>query len=170
MEKTKDLYTTADIKKVRGLLTVEQGGADAITGIPLNRGRPCADHAHDDEQLVRGVLLHEVNSFLGKIENAHQRHITYWLKDRTLSQLLRQVAEYLEKPQDSRYRHNFWLKKVMIWFNKLSEPQKKLVLKELGQPAGANAKERRALFQKALLSRKYSFDTIRDTINKHKGT
>ena len=166
---TLDLYTASDIKKIRDSLALEQEGNDAITGLPLKSGRSCADHAHDDEQLVRGVLLHEVNAFLGKIENAHKRHINYWLKDRTLAQLLRQVANYLEKPKDSRYRHNGWLKKSMTWFNKLTEPQKKLVLTELGQPVGSNAKERKVLFQRALLTKKHSFDTIRSTINKVKG-
>ena len=166
---TLDLYTASDIKKIRDSLALAQNGNDAITGLPLKSGRSCADHVHDDEQLVRGVLLHEVNAFLGKIENAHKRHINYWLKDRTLAQLLRQVANYLEKPKDSRYRHNGWLAKVKTWFNTLSEAQKKLVLKELGQPEGSNAKERKALFQRALLTKKHSFDTIRSTINKVKG-
>ena len=166
---TLDLYTASDIKKIRDSLAIEQNGNDAITGLPLKSGRSCADHAHDDEQLVRGVLLHEVNAFLGKIENAHKRHINYWLKDRTLAQLLRQVANYLEKPKDSRYRHNGWIKKINTWFNALSESQKKLVLKELGQPEGSNAKERKALFQRALLTKQHGYDTIRSTINKVKG-
>lgn len=166
---TTDLYTASDIKKVRDVLSQEQEGNDAITGLPLKNGRPCADHAHDDEQLVRGVLLHEVNAFLGKIENAHKRHINYWLKDRTLAQLLRQVANYLEKPKDSRYRHNGWIKKINTWFNALSESQKKFVLRELGQPEGNNSKERKALFQKSLLTKQFSFDTIRTIIDQAKG-
>lgn len=166
---TKDLYNPKDVKETREALTTEQDKRDLITGIPLSQGRAVLDHAHDDEQLVRGVLLHEVNAFLGKIENAHKRHINYWLKDRTLAQLLRQVANYLEKPKDSRYRHNGWIKKINTWFNALSESQKKLVLKELGQPEGSNAKERKALFQKAILTKQFSFDTIRSTINNAKG-
>ena len=166
---TQDLYNAADVKKVRDLLTTEQNGADAITGLSLADGRPCTDHAHDDEQFVRGVLLHEINSFLGKIENAHKRHINYWLKDRTLAQLLRQVANYLEKPKDTRYRHNGWIKKITTWFNALSESQKKFVLRELGQPEGNNSKERKAAFQKAILTKQFNFDTIRTIINQAKG-
>jgi len=168
-EVTKDLYNPKDVKETREILATEQDNLDSITGIPLSQGRAVLDHAHDDEQLVRGVLLHEVNSFVGKLENAHKRHINYWLKDRTLAQLLRQVANYLEKPKDLRYRHNGWIKKINTWFNALSESQKKFVLRELGQPEGSNVKERKALFQKSLLTKQFSFDTIRTIINTAKG-
>jgi hypothetical protein len=104
---------------------------------------------------------------LGKLENLAVRYL-YWYPH-GLPAFLRACADYLEKPHDRRWRHVGWLKKAQTMFNKLTEPQKKAVLRELGQFEGSNAKERKMLFQKALLTKKFSFDTIRETINNTKG-
>ena len=61
------------------------------------------------------------------------------------------------------------MRQTIKFTGKLTEPQKKIVLTELGQPVGSNAKERKVLFHRALLTKKHSFDTIRSTINKVKG-
>lgn len=164
---TQDLYNAADVKKVREQLVKEQGGKCAVTGIPTAPSDFHLDHRHDDEQLVRGALHKQSNMCLGKIENLAVRYL-YWYPH-GLPEFLRACADYLEKPPDKRFRHNGWLKRSQVWFNKLTEPQKKLVLQELGQPPGANAKERKALFQKVLLQRQHGYDTIRSTINKVKG-
>ncbi len=162
--KTEDLYSPADVKRVREKLAEEQDHLDLATELELNLGRSVLDHKHDADQYVRGVLLHEVNSFLGKIENGHKRHIAYWCKDITLSQILRRIANYLERPVDKRYRHPGWLAKAKTLFNSLNESQKKEVLVKLEQPEGANGKERLKLFNKALLTKKFSFATIQTII------
>jgi hypothetical protein len=167
--KTEDLYSPADVKRVREKLAKEQDHLDLATELELSLGRAVLDHKHDSEQFVRGVLLHEVNSFLGKIENAHKRHMNYWCKDVTLAQLLRRLANYLERPVDKRYRHPGWLAKAKTLFNSLNESQKKAVLVELNQSEGSNGKERVALFNKALLTKKFSFATIQTIINNKKG-
>lgn len=164
---TQDLYNAADVKKVREQFIKEQDKRCAITGIPTALSDFHLDHRHDDEQLVRGAAHKSANMALGKIENLAVRYL-YWYPH-GLPSFLRACADYLEKPPDKRFRHNGWLKKSMTWFNKLTEPQKKLVLTELGQPVGSNAKERKVLFQRALLTKKHSFDTIRSTINQAKG-
>lgn len=169
--KTEDLYSPADVKRVREKLAKEQDHLDLATELDLSLGRQVLDHAHDDQQFVRGVLLHEVNSFIGKIENGHKRHINYWLKTVSLPQLLRRIANYLERPVDKRYRHPGWIKKARTLFNSLNEKQKKEVLVALGQPEGINGKERLKLFNSALLTKKFSFDTIQNTITRiKKGT
>jgi hypothetical protein len=61
-----------------------------------------------------------------------------------------------------------WLKKAGTSFNKLKEAQKDAVLVALGQSAGKNGVERKKLFQKILLTRTHSYDTIRSIINNAK--
>lgn len=161
---TEDLFTPADVKRVREQLVKEQNRLCAITGVPTAVTDFHLDHAHDDEQLVRGAAHRQANMALGKLENLAVRYL-YWYPH-GLPAFLRACADYLEKPHDRRWRHVGWLKKAHTMFNKLTEPQKKAVLRELGQFEGSNAKERKMLFQKALLTKKFSFDTIRETIKK----
>lgn len=164
---TTDLYTSADIKKVRELLTKEQNNKCAITGLEIPDKQHVTDHAHDETQLVRGVLHRQVNAFAGKAENAFTRLIAWWYPN-DLPTLLRECADYLEKKPDGRYRHNGWIKKINTQFNKLKEAQKDSVLIALGKPEGKNAVERKKLFQSAVLTKQFSYDTLRDVINKEK--
>jgi len=154
---TQDLYTTTDVKKVREALIKEQRGICLVS--KENLVKPCLDHAHDDSQLVRGVLSHGCNIFLGTLENAYKRRISWWCKI-PLPELLRNVADYLEKPEDTRYRHTGWLKKVQTEFNKLSASEQNEVLKVLSDKTGKNPKERKELFRKIILTREHTFDSI----------
>ncbi len=165
---TTDLYNTNDVKKVREQLTKEQDNKCAVTGLDIPAKQHVLDHAHDDTQFVRGVLHRQVNAFAGKAENAYIRLIAWWYPN-DLPTLLRECADYLEKEPDGRYRHNGWLKKINTEFNKLKEVQKDTVLKSLDQPSGKNATERKKLFQKALLTKNFSYDTIRSLILQVKG-
>lgn len=61
-----------------------------------------------------------------------------------------------------------WIRKINTEFNKLKEAQKDKVLLALGQTAGKNGAERKKLFQKMLLTRTHSYDTIRNIINNAK--
>ena len=157
---TIDLYTAADIKKVRDLIAEEQEGKDAITGVSLAQGRACADHAHDSDQYVRGVLLHTTNAFVGNIENAYKRHMAWWLDELTLSDLLRNTAEYLERPPDKRFRHNGWIRVVQIAFNKTSAKQQNAILEALGESQGGNLAERKKLLKKAILKRQHGYEEV----------
>ena len=161
---TTDLYNTADVKKVREQLTKEQFNTCSVTGLDIPVKQHVLDHAHDETQLVRGVLHRQVNAFLGKSENAFTRLIAWWYPN-DLPTLLRECADYLEKEPDTRYRHNGWIKKINTEFNKLKEAQKDSVLVALGKTAGKNATERKKLFQSAVLTKQFSYDTIRDIIN-----
>ena len=165
---TTDLYNTNDVKKVREQLTKEQKNKCAVTGLDIPAKQHVLDHAHDDTQFVRGVLHRQVNAFAGKAENAYVRLIAWWYPN-DLPTLLRECADYLEKEPDGRYRHNGWIKKINTEFNKLKEVQKDTVLKSLDQPSGKNATERKKLFQKALLTKNFSYDTIRSLILQVKG-
>lgn len=160
---TIDLYTPADVKKVREQLTKEQDNKCLITGLEIPARQHVTDHAHDDTQLVRGVLHRQTNSFLGKTENAFVRLIQWWYPN-DLPTLLRQCADYLEREPDTRFRHTGWLKKATSKFNRLKESDKEKVLKLMQAENGKNGTERKKIFQKQLLTRQYSYDTIRTLI------
>lgn len=162
---TTDLFTTTDISKVRTLLIKEQGNISALSGLPLEQ--PVLDHLHDIEQFVRGVINSKENVALGRIEGLYGRYIGYWYKG-TYPEFLRQVANYIERGVDRRYRHNGWLSKVKTEFSKLKEGDKDKVLIKLGSKAGKNGLERKKLFSKVILNKELGYTLILSTI-KHKG-
>lgn len=161
------LYTTKDVKEVREKLLKEQQGVCALTKLPIPKGQEVLDHNHDT-QFVRAVLGRQTNALLGKIENLEHRFLSWWYEE-SYSTFLRAVADYLERNDDERYLHPGWLKKCVVEFNKLSEPQKGKVLHALQAKKGSNSKERKASFQEALLTRKFTFDTILNLIQLEKG-
>ena len=168
---TEDLYTASDIKRVREFLLAEQNNKCAALGIPIKPDRtPVLDHFHNDEQVVRGVLEREVNAFLGVIENANKRYLRYWLPT-PLPEVLRALAGYLERSEatpDRRFRHNGWLKKVKVWFNKLPAKKMDEVLVQLGSSPGKNLVDRKAKFAKVVLDRSLGYDTISQVIKSTK--
>lgn len=156
-----DLRTATDVTNVRKKLLEEQQGKDACTGLPIPEGQAVLDHAHDENQYVRGVLHRQTNAAIGKIENFYSRLLAFWYPG-TISDFLRQAADYLEKEHDTRYRHPGWLKKATAMFNKLSADKQKAVLLALGANVGdtKNLKERKLLFIKTIRQRTLSADTI----------
>jgi len=154
-----DLYNTSDVKQVRELLTKEQNNKCLVTGIEIPEKQHVLDHAHDDTQLVRGVLHRQVNAFLGKAENAFDRLIAWWYPN-DLPTLMRECANYLERKPDERFRHPGWIKKINTKFNKLKESDKDKALEMIGVGKGKNAVERKKLFQEAILTRDYGYDTL----------
>ena len=164
---TKDLYTTADIAKVRALLTKEQNNKSAMTGLTLSS--PCLDHCHstENEQLVRAVINSSENVALGRIEGLYARYVGYWYEG-TYPEFLRLVADYIERGVDRRYRHNMWLSKVKTLFNSLKEGNKDKVLIELGSTAGKNGAERKKLFSKVVLNKELGYNKIVLVIKKFK--
>ena len=156
------LYTPVDVKRVRESLYKEQEGKDALTGLPLDIKQAVTDHNHKT-QYVRGVLHRQSNAVLGKIENLWGRYLKFWYNG-TLSDFLRQAASYLERKDDERYIHPGFLKHLSVLFNKLSEASKKAVLADLGQPQGGNVAERKRLFKKALLTKKFTYEGVKKII------
>jgi hypothetical protein len=162
---TIDLYTATDVKKTREKLLQSQKGLCRITEEPVVK--PCLDHAHDSNCLVRGVLSHGINIFVGQIENAYRRRVAWWCSI-PLPTLLRRIADYLEKPdkEAANYRHVSWMKRLQIDFNKLPEASKRSVLSCLGSPEGSNGAERKKLFQRVLKSKEHTFEHMQEVINK----
>lgn len=164
---TIDLYNTAEVTKVRQQLTQEQNNKCLVTDLEIPPKQHVLDHAHDDTQLVRGVLHRQVNAFLGKAENAYLRLIQWWYPN-DLPTLMRECADYLEREPDIRYRHTGWIKKINTEFNKLKSSEKDKVLELMGLEKGKNDTERKKLFQKGILTREHGYDTIRQFIGEIK--
>lgn len=162
---TVDLYTAADIAKVRALLIKEQNNKSTLTGLPLDK--PVLDHLHDSEQLVRAVINSNENVALGRIEGLYARYVGYWYEG-TYPEFLRLVADYIERGVDRRYRHGGWISKVKTMFNSLKEGNKDKVLIQLGSTAGKNSAERKKLFSKVVLNKELGYNKIVLVINKFK--
>jgi hypothetical protein len=161
---TIDLYTTKDVALAREKLLLEQDGYDKLTLTPVLPRQACLDHNHDT-LLVRAVLNRQTNAALGKLEGVYTRYLKHWYHG-SLSNFLRQAAEYLERPDDTRYRHPHFLKKLKTAFNKLPEGDKSKVIKDLGYEDGKNGKSRKEIFAKLILDRNLGYDTIHSSINK----
>ena len=162
------LYSPADVKKVRLLLYDEQDGKDALTGLDLPKDKQCLDHNHKT-QFVRGVLHRQINCALGKLEGVYARYLSTWYPG-SLSDFLRLSADFLEKGDDNRYVHPGFLKRLCTDYASLNEQGKKEVLHLMEQPQGNNGTERKKLFRKALLTKKFGFDRIKKLIQEKKGT
>ena len=158
MTKTRDLYTTKDVAEVREQLLLEQDGFDKLTLTKIEKGQACLDHNHNT-LFVRAVLNRQTNAALGKLEGVYTRYLSHWYKG-SLSNFLRQAAEYLEREDDKRWHHPHWLKKLKTRFNKLSEVDKAQVLKSLVGVEGKNSTERKALFAKLILDRELGYEKI----------
>ncbi len=161
---TEHLYTPTDVKKVREKLLKEQHGYDKLTGLEIPKGQAVTDHNHKT-QFVRGILHRQCNVVLGKIENLWTRYLSYWYPG-TLSQFLRQASTYIDAPDDKRYLHPGWIRKIQTMYNALPESSKRVVLASLGQDQGNNSTQRKAIFKAVVMSRKYTFEQLKDLINK----
>lgn len=155
---TIDLYNPTDVKKVREQLTEEQDNLDVLTGLPIEPKQHCLDHNHDTMK-VRAVLARQSNAALGKIENIWTRYLSYWYPH-DLPTFLEQSAAYLRRPDDDRFHHPHWIKKINTEFNKLKESQKDSVLEALGSTRGKNGAERKKLFQAVILTKQFTYDTL----------
>jgi len=159
---TEDLYTPADVKRVREQLIKEQDRLCGITGVPTALTDYHLDHRHDDQQYVRSAAHKQANMALGKLENLAVRYL-YWYPH-GLPDFLRKCADYLEKPVDKRWRHPQWMQKVTTLFNKLPTKAQDNVLQCLLQKKGKNQEERKKLFKQALLSKDFNFDQVKELI------
>lgn len=168
---TVDLYTTTDLAKVREILLKEQDGQCAALGVQIRPNRtPVLDHKHDDEQLVRAVLEREGNAFVGVLETAYKRFLSYWL-DLPLHEVLRRTADFLERSEtapETRWRHNGWMAKLKTKFNKLTAQQMDSVLLSLGSTKGKNLAERKKLFAKQVLRRDLGYTKILEAIQRQR--
>jgi len=165
------LWTAADISHWRDKLSKEQKGIDPITGEPFH-GRICLDHDHsktgDSAQRVRGVLSQASNTAEGKIKAIYHRYLKY-MTEQSISTILRNLADYYDKPNVHLPLHPSWIKTVQQNFSSLPEPKKASVLKELGKENGLNSSERKKIMLDVIKSKKLGYTELMTLINKHKG-
>lgn len=160
------LYNTKEVAETRKKLYEEQGCIDKLTGLPLEYKDSVTDHDHKT-QYVRGIIHRQVNAVVGKVENMYIRYIKWWCT-MPLPDLLRKIADYLELPQDKRYVHPNWVKACQSRFNSLDEKSKAAVLKDMALHDGKNGKERKEIFRKGLLSRRYTLTQIERILDAYK--
>ena len=163
---TQDLYTAADVKRVKEILYQEQEGKCAMTGIAFPIKDFHTDHAHDDEQLVRAALYKQSNMALGKLEGLWTRYLAYWYPN-TLPEFLRQAAAYLERSSttpETRWRHPHWQKKLSVLFNRLPAAKQNLVLQSLCGKQGSNPTTRKKLWSGVVKDRNLGYNTILNTL------
>lgn len=164
------LYTPSDVSKVREILHKEQNGIDPILQERIELSGSVLDHSHVTQR-CRGVLHRQSNSWEGLVFNAYRRCLQ-WVTDKPLPELLRNLADYYEdtaRIEHTRPYHTGHVKRLCTDFNSLNEASKKEVLHHLGQPQGSNGTERKKLFKKALLTRQFTFQQVKDLINQQKG-
>ncbi len=163
---TKVLYTPSEVKIERKRLFDIQKGVDPILKQKLDFDESVCDHDHTT-QYCRAALHRQTNVFEGLVFNAYRRCLQ-WVTDKQLSDILRNLADYLDTDYSCNAIHANWQKKVFVWFNKLTANQQNEVLKTLGKQVGKNPAERKKYFKQVVLDRSLGYNTIRSTIERIK--
>lgn len=161
----KNLFTTAEVKEERKRLYELQSRIDPILQKVVEFNDTVCDHDHISQN-TRAALHRQVNAFEGKITNAYIRYLK-WLTDKPLPEILRNLADYLEQDYSANPYHPGWIKRVTTDFRKLKAKEQLDVLAELGYNA-VKPNDRVATFQKAIKSKKFSFEQIKGFINEVK--
>lgn len=154
-----------EVQETRSKLAEEQQGIDPILGVPFPDGKLCLDHDHD-KQNIRATLHLQTNAFEGKVTNAYTRCLK-WLTDVPLPEILRNLANYLERDYSDNPYHPSCKKVLLTKFRKLNASEQSKVLNRVGVVPGTNAKARESQL-KAILTRSYDFDIIQQWINEAK--
>lgn len=99
------MRTTKQIADLRVELAKAQGGLDPILNEPLRK--PCLDHDHFDGR-CRGVLSQCTNTFEGLVLKAWMKYVSSYTET-SLSQALRNMADYLEQDGSQSMIHGGYL-------------------------------------------------------------
>ena len=160
--KIEDIFTADQLKKVREERLQQNQNICEMTFREIPKGVAVFDHAHDSQQLLRGVVHRQANLFLGKIENSWTRYMGWWFNG-TLSEALRLIANYLER-DSLPYRHPHWKAKVMARFRSLKSAEKDEVLTKLGFNRKFTNNRERDRHIELLFRNKIGFDFIDSVI------
>lgn len=156
-QKVEHLYTPAEVKRTRDRFVKEQKGIDPILNEPFKE-TPVLDHSHSTQH-VRAALNRNTNAFEGLVANAYKRCLG-WLTDKPLPDILRNLATYLEQDYSANPYHPGFIKRLEVDFNKLKESRKDEVLVKLGYNPEVNSAKRKAVFKRAVLTRKFTFPEL----------
>jgi hypothetical protein len=145
------LNNAKDIAELRKKLLKEQKGIDPITKEKITAG--VLDHSHLLGN-CRQTLQREVNSFEGKVYNAYARYIRHLTK-KSLPEILRNLADYLEKDYSHMPIHSTELSKDVKKYLRLSaKEQKDILIKYYESTEIDNAKKRAKAFRELLKTEK----------------
>jgi hypothetical protein len=156
---SKELYTPSDVKRVRDEMVKTQGGIDPILNEPFKEP-PALDHDHTSQH-VRAALNRNTNAFEGLVFNAHKRCLK-WLTDKPLPEILRNLADYLDQDYSDNPYHPTWIKRCTIDYGRLKAQEQINVLQRMKVTAGGSAAVRKEQFVKAIKTKQYSFDLIKE--------
>jgi hypothetical protein len=155
------LHTPKDVKAYRQKLLAEQGGVDALTGLPLEEKGAVLDHNHETE-VVRGVIDRQVNAALGKIENIWKRYLSTWYPGK-LSDFLEQAKVYIDSDgfmQTHQVYHPNWINRCVRDFKKLdAKSQREVLTRIIEKPFDmpSNAENRARLFRSSILQERKEY-------------
>lgn len=140
---TERLKDAKQAKEYREYLLEQQGNCDQIIVKPITNA--VLDHQHFAPYRCRAVLQNECNAFEGKVYNAYRRYLKHLTKD-SLSNILRNLAWYLEQDYSNSPKHHTAIKSELRGFKKASAGKQKEVLTKLNiEPKETAAKRFRQM-------------------------
>lgn len=158
------LISAKDVKSYRKLLLVKQGYIDPILGCPLLEKDAVLDHDHQSQH-ARAALSRQINAFEGKVANAYIRMLR-WNTNKSLPDILRSLADYLERDYTNNAFHPKFIDKAITEFTKLPAAAKDSVLGVLGLVAcGKNDKARRQSMLQYMKSGQIDFNHAMNLIS-----
>ena len=163
-EKNVSLYTANQVREFREYRYKENKGIDPITKLPIEFAETVLDHDHR-LQYCRDAMHRQSNSFEGLCFNAYKRCIEWQgIKGEvTFPQVLRNLADYVERDFSNHPYHPGWIKRCDADFVLLKTAQQQFVLTKLQVDLSnnPNKNDRIRLFRKVLLSKKYGYENIK---------
>lgn len=144
-----NILKSKNIRAFREKLLKEQNYIDPITNEVINNGQ--MDHSHNiNEGYLRKVLTRESNMLLGKIENYYHRYLRGKNLPITLSDILRNIAIYLEQDYSKMPIHPKHINVLISRFRSLKKEQQELILKEKGLIPDKNISKRIKQYRKLI--------------------
>ncbi len=135
----KRLKDSKDAGTYRNSILKKQNYIDPITKSKISDA--VLDHQHFGEQKCRQVLQRECNSFEGKVQNAFNRYMKH-LTDKPLPEILRNLADYLEKDYSENPIHHTALSVDVNKFKALPADRQREILISFGVQPETNVKKR----------------------------
>lgn len=142
------LLKNKDISKYRNISLSSQNELDPITMEMINK--PTLDHDHSTGR-VRLCLQNETNQFLGRVESFYKRYIKYKNLNISLPEILRNMANYLEKDYNTSPIHPKSVQDLIRKFKNLNLKEQELFFrKEKIKDYPKSKKDRTKLFKKII--------------------
>lgn len=151
------LRNTDEAAKFRNHLLGKQNHIDPITGEIIKD--PVLDHAHFGEQRCRAVLQRECNSFEGKVQNAFNRYMKH-LTDVPLSEVLRNLADYLERDNSKLPIHHTAITVDTGKFKRLPAEKQREILESFDIVPESNNLKRTKQARKLILDGRLDMNSI----------